>query len=59
MHGADQTADQKPLTWVEARKKVACSRLSVFELETSQNERGENEGGLRLTPRPVGYSWLN
>ena len=22
MHGADQTADKKPLTWVEARKKV-------------------------------------
>ena len=22
MHHADQTADKKPLTWVEARKKV-------------------------------------
>ena len=22
MHGADQTADKKPLTWVEARKNV-------------------------------------
>ena len=26
MHGADQTADKKPLTWVEARKKVVLNK---------------------------------
>ena len=26
MHGADQTADKKPLTWIEARKKVVLNK---------------------------------
>ena len=26
MHCADQTADKKPLTWVEARKKVVLNK---------------------------------
>ena len=38
MHGADQTADKKPLTWVEARKNVVENKPNPVKGEL----RGKN-----------------
>ena len=73
MHGADQTVDKKPLTWVEARKKVVynkpnpvkkiyCSSINLHGNRTLTRLKFHEQPKLAAASRffcnPVNFNWL-